>query len=259
VLIVHVSASPEPWDETSVRDLVEPGDPPPLGVVAGATADGLRAAAEEHHASLIVLGRTHRGRASRAVLGTTAERLLRDGRCPVAVASAGYTASRVGAVAVAYDGSTGARAAAAYAGTLAERLGASVHILVAAERAFAALTRAGRERRSPAASGFLEQAREHAREGARAIPEDVLVRTSVLLGDPVEDLCAACADGIDLLVCGSRGVGPVRSVLQDAVSGRLVARAPCPVIVVPRAMDERPPSAAPHRFVPLAEERTCPG
>jgi hypothetical protein len=37
-----------------------------------------------------------------------------------------------------------------------------------------------------------------------------------------------------MLVCGSRGYGPVRAVLLGAVSRRIVAEAQCAVIVVPR-------------------------
>jgi nucleotide-binding universal stress UspA family protein len=38
----------------------------------------------------------------------------------------------------------------------------------------------------------------------------------------------------DLLVCGSRGHGPVRQAQLGSVSARLVRDAACPVIVVPR-------------------------
>ena len=42
------------------------------------------------------------------------------------------------------------------------------------------------------------------------------------------------SENLDLLVCGSRGYGPVRAVLLGGVSRRLTAEAQCPVIVVPR-------------------------
>ena len=42
-------------------------------------------------------------------------------------------------------------------------------------------------------------------------------------------------DGIDLLLLGSRGYGPVRRVLLGAVSDALIRIATCPVLVVPRS------------------------
>jgi hypothetical protein len=38
---------------------------------------------------------------------------------------------------------------------------------------------------------------------------------------------------VGLLVCGSRGYGPLRSVLLGGVSRRLVDGAHCPVLVLP--------------------------
>jgi nucleotide-binding universal stress UspA family protein len=55
----------------------------------------------------------------------------------------------------------------------------------------------------------------------------------------VDALAAASAE-IDLLVCGSRGYGPLRSVLVGGVSDRLTRQAPCPVIVVPRGAVAEP-------------------
>jgi len=41
----------------------------------------------------------------------------------------------------------------------------------------------------------------------------------------------------DLLVCGSRGYGPVRRVLLGGVSARLLRRAAIPLLVVPRGAE----------------------
>ena len=38
---------------------------------------------------------------------------------------------------------------------------------------------------------------------------------------------------LDLLVCGSRGGGPLRSVLLGSVTERLLRSAACPVVIVP--------------------------
>jgi nucleotide-binding universal stress UspA family protein len=60
----------------------------------------------------------------------------------------------------------------------------------------------------------------------------------------VDELAALDDREIDLLVCGSRGYGPVRRVLLGGVSSRLIRRAACPVVVVPRCADQGVPNGA---------------
>ena len=57
-----------------------------------------------------------------------------------------------------------------------------------------------------------------------------------MMGDPVGDLVAS--GDADLLVLGSRGYGPATCRCW-CVSGRMVRKSACPVIVVPRGV-ERP-------------------
>ena len=64
----------------------------------------------------------------------------------------------------------------------------------------------------------------------RAIPVD----SRRLDGAPAAALAEACEDGVDLLVVGSRGHGPMARVVLGSVSTRLVETSPCPVLVVPR-------------------------
>jgi nucleotide-binding universal stress UspA family protein len=71
-------------------------------------------------------------------------------------------------------------------------------------------------------------------ERAAAAMPDVMVQTRFVFGDPVDALIAAGLEQeAELIVVGSRGRGPVASVLLGSVSARLAASAPCPVIVVP--------------------------
>ena len=58
----------------------------------------------------------------------------------------------------------------------------------------------------------------------------------VLDGDPAAALAGESAD-LDLLVCGSRDFGPLRTLVLGGVSHALVRRAACPVLVVPRATE----------------------
>ena len=69
-----------------------------------------------------------------------------------------------------------------------------------------------------------------------SLPEGVTAADELLEGDVVEELAALDERECDLLVCGSRGYGPVRRVLLGGVSRRLMRRAACPVVVVPRGV-----------------------
>ena len=60
--------------------------------------------------------------------------------------------------------------------------------------------------------------------------------TEILEGDPVQRL-AESSSGLALLVLGSRGYGPVRSVLLGSVSAGVARTAACPVLVVPSGVE----------------------
>ena len=59
-------------------------------------------------------------------------------------------------------------------------------------------------------------------------------------GDPVLVLEQEASRGLDLLVLGARGYGPLRSVLLGSVSTEVVCHSPCPVLVVPRSVEFDP-------------------
>jgi nucleotide-binding universal stress UspA family protein len=69
------------------------------------------------------------------------------------------------------------------------------------------------------------------------VPAEDLEDTVVLDGEPADEL-AAVSTGLDLLICGSRGYGPVRSLVVGGVSWELAHRARCPLLVVPHATTE---------------------
>lgn len=60
---------------------------------------------------------------------------------------------------------------------------------------------------------------------------DVVAETP---GGAAEEVLTTRSSDVDLLVLGSRGYGPLRSVLLGSVSTHLVRRSACPLLVLPR-------------------------
>ena len=66
------------------------------------------------------------------------------------------------------------------------------------------------------------------------LPPALQARADLRPGPVVDALTELTPEECDLLVCGSRGYGPVRSVLLGGVSSRVVRHSRVPVVVVPR-------------------------
>ena len=79
------------------------------------------------------------------------------------------------------------------------------------------------------------RAEEALRHATDALNGDVAVETDAFVADPA-DVLIRVSENLDLLVCGSRGYGPLRAVVLGGMSPRLTADAQCPVIVVPRGV-----------------------
>jgi nucleotide-binding universal stress UspA family protein len=208
-------------------------------VGSGSAAHGLDDVAEAVKASLIVVGSERHGARRRISPGSTGDRLLHGAICPVAVAPRGFRDRPVDApikrIGVAFVDTPEGNEAARFAGELAAEVGASLTLYtVIARRAEVFSPIIGRD----AEEAFLATVREDvtaAMERARALlPDGVPVEDELLEGDTIEALAALDEHEIDLLVCGSRGYGPVRRVLLGGVLRKLIRRAACPVVVVPR-------------------------
>ena len=63
----------------------------------------------------------------------------------------------------------------------------------------------------------LEAAENIAAKVRAAVPEDLLEATEVLEGRAADELARVTSE-LDLLICGSRGYGPVRALLLGGVS-----------------------------------------
>jgi nucleotide-binding universal stress UspA family protein len=199
----------------------------------------LHECAEERGAGLLVVGSTHHGVTGTIALGKTADRLLHGATCPVAVAPLGFAErmrgiDRIGVAFIDSDeGNEALRAAAA----LASACGAELHAATVVDPiAWSATSLV----QPYDVASRLELMRERAATTLQHALDRVLPavhsRADVLVDSPVEALEQFSHD-VDLLVCGSRGYGPLGSVLLGGVSRRLVHRAACPVIVVPRGTE----------------------
>jgi nucleotide-binding universal stress UspA family protein len=130
------------------------------------------------------------------------------------------------------DGTQASRWAARVAGELARELDRTLVLVHAAEDrptfpyGDVRLRELARRDAIDAATPMLER--------TAAAASDVSTEIRVSFGDPAEALIAAAHDAdAELLVVGSRGRGPIASMMLGSVSARLAAVAPCPVVVVP--------------------------
>ncbi|MDA0167449.1 universal stress protein, partial [Solirubrobacter ginsenosidimutans] len=179
----------------------------------------LHAFARDEAASMIVVGSTARGHAGRVLPGSTAERLLHGSSCAVALAPRGYTRTPVETVAVGFVDSPEGHAALAVAHMLADRSHAKLRVIAALHPSSA--LDAPTAGTTPAPEGRHRASVEAALSAAlNALPTGVEVEPEIHVDDPAEVLLRASAH-VELLVCGSRGYGPLRSVLLGGVSRRL--------------------------------------
>jgi nucleotide-binding universal stress UspA family protein len=201
------------------------------GFGGGSPAGVITDLAEREDVDLVVVGSPHRGAVGRALIGSVAQSLLHGAPCPVAVAPRGYAEERRGPfrlIGVAFDGTRESRSALHRARELAEATGAAIRVLTAVAPPVALPGIVGYTPVNPPEPERVID------EGTKAVGPGVRVEGRRLEGPPADTLAKACEDGVDLLVAGSRGYGPVMRVLAGSVSTQLIDRAPCPVLVLPR-------------------------
>jgi len=146
----------------------------------------------------------------------------------------------IATIGVAYTDSPEARAALRGAHALARRAGTRLRVLTVVKRGpafYAATEPRTAERPGKDVTAVEGEARVEAEAALRAavagLGDDVAVETDAFVGDPAEILIEL-SERLDLLVCGSRGYGPLRAVMLGSVSRRVAGEARCPVIVLPR-------------------------
>lgn len=213
-------------------------------VLDDSPARALMAMAESEEPEALVLGSTSRGTLGRVFAGTIPTKLLSGAPCAIAVAPRGFAEREqhpLTTVAVAFNGSDESRSALRAAADLGVRLGAKLRLLAVAEpQGPLAFERelaheAGRILRG---EGLADVQAERLRaEAERAVSElygGSEAEIEVIHGDPVDCLVDRVETGVDLLVLGSRGYGPLRRTFLGSVSSGVLERAACPTLVVPR-------------------------
>ena len=204
-------------------------------VEKGSPADTLQALAERGEADLIVLGSTHHAAIGSVSPGSVAEHLLKGARCRLIIAPKGYaeedhSADRLRVIAVGYDGMAESHAALEEAAKLATKFGASIRVIGVSTPTSPAGAAAAAQAGQAAGPDF--QTRLH--RAAADLPPELRALPVLEKGNPVEKLLQAAEMGVDLLILGSRGFGPVMRLLIGSVSSKVIRGAACPVMVVPR-------------------------
>jgi nucleotide-binding universal stress UspA family protein len=204
-------------------------------VEKGSPSDALQALAEKGEADLIVLGSTHRAHIGSVAPGSIAEHLLQGARCRLVIAPKGYaqedhSEDRLRVAAVGFDGMAESHAALQEAAKLALKFGGSLRVVGVATPVPAMGAAAAAQAGAEAGPDFQTQLHQAVAE----LPPELRALPVYERGDPVQKLLEAADMGVDLLVLGSRGFGPVMRLLIGSVSSRVIREAPCPVLVVPR-------------------------
>jgi nucleotide-binding universal stress UspA family protein len=204
-------------------------------VEKGSPADALQALAESGEADLIVLGSTHHAHLGSVSPGSVAEHLLHGARCSLVIAPKGYgdedhSEDRLRVAAVGFDGMAESYAALDEAAKLAAKFGGALRVIGVATPVPAMGAAAAAQAGPEAGPDFQTQLNNAVAE----LPAELRALPVFERGDPVEKLLEAAEMGVDLLVLGSRGFGPVMRLLIGSVSSRVIREAPCPVLVVPR-------------------------
>lgn len=202
-------------------------------VFASSVGRGLHEQAAELGADLIVVGSCRRGLVGRVLLGDDTRSAFNGAPCAIAISPRGYVprSERLAVVTVGYNGSPESEFALATAREIAAPSGALVKVLWVLgprevhERAFL-----------PADWPRMAEEMVEQTQGLLDAMEDV--DGVAVYGGPREELIRLSAVG-DLLILGSRGYGPLGSVLHGSVSSYVERHAECPLLVVPRGATRR--------------------
>ncbi|KGN38421.1 universal stress protein [Knoellia subterranea KCTC 19937] len=185
-----------------------------------------------HDATLIVLGAIGHGLLSRATIGAVAQQVAAHATCPVVIVGhEGHTETEHHRVVVGVDGSPSSTAALHTAFDHAARTDAELVVVHAWEASGIEDPTLASDSSWPAYEAELEQKFNREIAASSASHPAVKVRHEVVRDSPIGALIHA-ADTADLVVVGARGTGGFPGLRLGSVSGRLLGRTACPLVVV---------------------------
>lgn len=198
---------------------------------ASSVGEGLHRLTEREAADLLVVGSSHRGFLGRVLLNDDTRAALNGACSAVAVAPRGYAhaAGALKTIGVGYDESDEAQRAL----DVGRALGAQLDARVKALQVIALLTSSYAGPGMVAWGGALQEALDDAKRTMASLDG---VEGDAVLGVAGEEL-AAFAQGVDLLVVGSRSYGPLKRLVLGSTSVYLAGHARCALLVLPRAAD----------------------
>lgn len=207
-------------------------------VVEGDPRDEITRAAEQWPADLLVLGARGLRAITRFLLGSVSTAVVHHTPCPVLVVKGRHAGLRQ--VVVAVDGSADSMAAARFLAALPLDPALRVRLLGVVEPArlpvgppevLALPMLETLDEMARARGAELEAALGRAAAGLEGRVAET--ERSIVRGAPAEEILRAAAQpGVDLVVVGARGLGPVRRLLMGSVSGRVLHHVDCPVLIV---------------------------
>ncbi len=216
--VTHV-LGPDATDDVELRPVCDLAAP----ALIDASAD----------ASLLVVGARGLGGFARLLLGSVTRKVLHEAACPVAVIRGDDRSEpAAGRVVVGTDGSKAADLAVAWALEEARLRGASLEVVHAWHLPYLVPY--------PSVTVALDTApfEETAAETLKAAiarldprPDDRITTCVSMTG--AAGLLLQEAEGAELVVVGSRGLGAVKRAVLGSVSHQVAQHASCPVVVVP--------------------------
>jgi nucleotide-binding universal stress UspA family protein len=193
---------------------------------ASSPAHGLHDLAVSDQADLIVLGSRRLGPRTRAALGSVSENVMRAAPCAVAVAPPGYRNDGgfvPQSIGVGWIPTGDGDHALEVACGIARATGGSVELMT-----------------TTSAIRGLEDLTERARRAAAEVVARLSAGVPVVVNAQVAkapEVLIERSDEMDLIVLGSRGYGPPRTMLLGSTSSCVVPEAHCPTMILATRSD----------------------
>jgi nucleotide-binding universal stress UspA family protein len=198
------------------------------------------------HADLLVMGSHGRSGVQRLLLGSVAERVLRQAPCPTLIVPRGAAETVAEPwsppfkrILCAVDFSDGSRRALSYGIALSEEVDARLtvlHVIDPPPKLEEAIGPAGLDVdavRAAAEAQALRRLRELIPDEARTY---CTIETAVREGLPFREILKVTAEGnADLIVIGVQGRGAISLAMFGSTAARVTRAAPCATLVVPVA------------------------